>query len=137
LLCIALAKARPIIFGLLALAGAVVAWSRVVVGAHWPSDVFVGAGLGMMAVVLVLHAISLQRVRRAYVALVRRIQTRSGQFAVAAVEVAAGIALLAQRTGYPDARPMVMLLATLAVGSALLRCRFALSMSSQHPVEPT
>ena len=59
-----------------------------------------------------------------------------GQFAVAAVEVGAGIGLLTARTGYPEARPMVMLLATLAIGSALLRCRLALSMSKQTFVGP-
>jgi len=32
--------------------GALVAWARVAVGAHWPSDVFAGAGLGLAVVMI-------------------------------------------------------------------------------------
>lgn len=137
LLCLALGRRRPLAQGLILLAGAIVAWSRVVVGAHWPSDVFVGAGLGLLAVVLALQLIAMPRLRQAYDALVHRIRTKGGQFAVAAVELAAAVALLTERTGYPAGRPMVMLLALVAAGSALLRCRFALATARRAPLGPT
>ena len=37
----------PVTLGAVLLVAAGVAWSRVAVGAHWPADVFVGAGLGI------------------------------------------------------------------------------------------
>jgi membrane-associated phospholipid phosphatase len=136
LLAMALGSKRPFAVALVVLIAAVVSWSRVVVGAHWPSDVLVGAGLGMIAALAVLRAVASPSFHRPYDALVRGIRATSGQVAVAGFEVAAGVALLRESTGYPAGKLMVALIATVAVASALSRCRVVLDRRAAARIEP-
>jgi len=103
---------RPRWAGIVAvlLSGAAVAVSRIGVGAHWPSDVIAGAGLGLAAGV-------------AGTALATRWPLPPGRKAralLALVLFAAAVLLARVDTGYPDARPLQWLLAALGVGVALL-----------------
>lgn len=105
----------------LGFAAAIVGASRVAVGAHWPSDVFVGAGLGLAAVALA-HALAVgARTRRLHGHLVQRVRSRAGQAWVALAEIAAAAGLLAEHTGYPEGRYMVLALAAVAAMSAAWR----------------
>src|SRR5262249_47997981 len=55
LLCLVVPRARAtLLVPLLALAAVMIGGSRVVVGAHWPSDVLVGLGLGLLSVGAIL-----------------------------------------------------------------------------------
>lgn len=125
LLCVAVPRERwrdAAVPAVLAFAAVVVGWSRVVVGAHWPSDVFVGAGLGLLAVAA-SHALAHgPHTRHLHAHLVGRVRSRLGQRWVAVAEIAAAAGLLAEHTGYPDGRPMVLLLAGIAILSASWRC---------------
>jgi membrane-associated phospholipid phosphatase len=94
---------------------ALIGYSRLAVGAHWPSDVLVGFGLGVLTVVLAL------RFERPAAALARRIDSRAGQLSVALLELALAVSFLSARTGYPDGQPMVMAIVALAVLSAAWR----------------
>lgn len=119
LLCAAAPFARSMLLrAVILLAAAIVAWSRVAVGAHWPSDVLVGAGLGLLAVAIVLL---LAGMGRWHAWLAGRIRTPAGQRWTAILELAFAAGLLHERTGYPAAQPMVLLLACLAVVSAAVR----------------
>jgi hypothetical protein len=122
LLWVALPRRRALAGGLgLALLAALVGWSRVVVGAHWPADVFCGAGLGLLAVAVPLAAGGTQRIGRWQQAFVAAIRSRAGQRWVALVEIAAAAGLLHEHTGYPAGNAMVVLLAGVATVSAVLR----------------
>jgi membrane-associated phospholipid phosphatase len=124
LLAVALARPRAALrVPLLALAAVAIGASRVVVGAHWPSDVLVGLGLGLVAVALCLAARETARGQRLHEAFARRIATRSGQRWVALLELFAAAGLLHERTGYPDGRVMVIAIAVLACASAVWRWR--------------
>lgn len=126
LLCIALPEGRrrvPVI--LLLLVAACIAWSRVVVGAHWPSDVFAGAGVGLLAVALCLAGTRMATFRRPFERLASQVRSPSGQRWVAVAELGAAAGLLAERTGYPAGTPMVLGVVFLACASAFLRCRDA------------
>lgn len=105
----------------LALLAVLIALSRVMVGAHWPSDVLVGSGVGFLAVVLAAATLAWPRTRRLHEGLRARIGTPIGQACVGAVEVGLAYGLLHERTGYPAAQPLVVVVAAVAVGSALLR----------------
>ena len=143
LLCVALPRSRALVGGaLLLLAGALIAWSRVMVGAHWPADVLVGSGVGLLSVGLVIAA-ALGPMRGTWQRFVLRIRSRTGQRWVAAIEVIAAIGLLRERTGYPDGKAMVILLALVAVASAAFRWHASRALRSTAPadeavpVEPT
>jgi membrane-associated phospholipid phosphatase len=101
-----------------------VAWSRVAVSAHWPSDVLVGAGLGIVTALLacaVPHRVA------AYGRATRRmaagLATRAGQCTVAALEIIAAVGMLTQHTGYPLGWPLQWGLALVAAVSAGWRLR--------------
>jgi len=125
LLCLVVTRSRLALRLLLLAAAALIAGSRVVVGAHWPSDILVGAGLGLLSVALCLTLIAGGVGRRLHQGLAARIATPTGQRWVALAEVAAAIGLLAERTGYPAARPFVLVLVLLACASAAWRWRAA------------
>ena len=98
---------------MLALALAV-GWSRMAVGAHWPSDVLVGTGLGLLGALL---ATGMER-RQPWAP---RVARPAGQYAVAGLEVVCALALIGQDGGYPQGLALPRALAALALASALIR----------------
>lgn len=136
LLWIGLGSRRgPAIALLAVVAATLVAMSRVVVGAHWPSDVLVGAGLGLWAVVL---AVLLSRwAARQFEAFVRALRSPAGQLGIALVEAAAAVGLASDRTGYPAGQAMVAFMAMVAAASAVCRVRDLLaSRAERRTVSP-
>jgi membrane-associated phospholipid phosphatase len=124
MLSLAVPRARAaLLVPLLALAALAIGVSRVVVGAHWPSDVTVGLGLGLVSVALCLVASRTAAGRRLHERFAQRIASRTGQRWVAVLEIAAAAGLLHERTGYPAGRPMVIAVAVLACASAVWRWR--------------
>jgi undecaprenyl-diphosphatase len=119
---------------LLAGVAALVAGSRVVVGAHWPSDVLVGAGLGLWSVVLALWLA--RRVRRQFDALTRTLASPKGQLGIALVEVVAAVGLATDRTGYPAGQPMVALMGMVAAASAACRVRELVALRAARRPTP-
>lgn len=115
---------------LLAAAALLVSWSRVVVGAHWPADVFLGLALGACTVVLVLAICQVPLVRKPLQGLRHKIASPSGQLVVACLEMACAMALAYTRTGYPQGWPAVVLLVSVALVSGLWRCHRVLRQSS-------
>lgn len=73
-----------------------VAWSRVAVGAHWPSDVLVGAGLGLWAGVLAWRW-EMSKPWSAW------FESPRGRWAVPAFLALSALAWGLTRTGYPSA----------------------------------
>ena len=122
LLCALVARSALSRLALVA-AGMLVAWSRVVVGAHWPSDVLVGGGLGLLCAALALWAAASQRLAGWHERLARRIASPAGQRWTGVAELGAAALLLSERTGYPAAQPIVWQLAALALVSAACRWR--------------
>jgi len=94
-------------------AGVAVGLSRVAVGAHWPSDVLAGAGLGLLAGVAGTWA-SLRWPMR---------EGRLTRSVLAALMAGCAATLAFIDTGYPDARPLQWLLAALGATMALLCLR--------------
>jgi membrane-associated phospholipid phosphatase len=142
LLCLVVPGRQPAWRALLIAGAAVMAASRVVVGAHWPSDTLVGFGLGLLSVGLCLAAVQGGLGQRLHDGLARRIRSRAGQRWVALVEVLGAAGLLAERTGYPAAQPMVIAIAVLACASAIWRWRAtrdarAFAALSDTPAERT
>ena len=86
---------------LLAVAGAL---ARTVVGAHWPSDLLAGAGLGMLA--------GWQRVATALV-------SRAGSRAMVALVVATSASLWVAERDYPQAEALHAVLALLGLVAAV------------------
>ena len=108
-------RSRPLaIFGVLGLA-ALVAASRVMVGAHWPADAIGGAALGIVAGVMgnwAAHRLP--------------IWNRSpARIVLALIVIACAVALAVADTGYPQAVPMqwaaVVLGAIAAMRTLILR----------------
>jgi undecaprenyl-diphosphatase len=126
LLCAPAARPRWSVIAAVLLAGAAVAASRIGVGAHWPSDVIAGAGLGLAAGV-------------AGTALAARwpLPTSRAAHAILALLVLVGAVLLARLdSGYPGARPLQWLLSALGTGVALVtlwRLRGAAGSPSLKP----
>jgi undecaprenyl-diphosphatase len=110
--------------------------SRVVVGAHWPSDVCVGFGLGLISVGLALGLTAWPRTRAAYARLESSIGTRRGQFFVGVAEIGMAAGLLHEHTGYPAAGFLVYALAIFALLSALWRWYGLLRASRQQVAAP-
>lgn len=93
---------------------AVVAFSRVAVGAHWIGDALVGAGIGLGAAacgVLIERRIDLAR----------RLATPYGQLGIAAMQIATGALMAWQPLGYPLAQPLQWLLGLVGIGAGLHR----------------
>lgn len=88
--------------------------SRVLTGAHWPSDVLVGAGLGVVAGLLSVHGA--RRLRGG-----RGLRSAVGLRVVAGAEGVAALALVGLSTGYPAAWPMQAALGLMGLLSAWQR----------------
>jgi len=87
-----------------------VAASRLMVGAHWPSDALAGAALGTVAGVLGTWAARRWPLWRRPLA----------PLVLALVVLACGLSLLGTDTGYPDGRPVQWLAAAAGIAAALL-----------------
>ena len=101
-----------------------------------------GSGLGLLSVALCLLAVQAGVGERLHTALTRRLASGAGQRVVAGIEVLGAAGLLAERTGYPAAQPLVVAIAVLACASALWRWRAArearpLSPLADAPAERT
>ena len=125
LLCAGIASGRRVLGALIVVGAVLVGISRVAVGAHWPSDVLTGTGLGLVAPGLVFAAACRPRTARALERLAAAVRRTNGQRCVALVELASAAGLVFERTGYPAGRAMVGLLAGTAVASAVWRWRQA------------
>lgn len=120
LLCVVFARGWAVRAAVI-LVGVLVACSRVAVGAHWPSDVLVGAGVGLLTAAAVLACAGWPALGAWHEWLCRRVRTSAGQRWMALVELAVAAALVSQNTGYPAGQPMLWLLAAVAVASAARR----------------
>ena len=120
----------PLGLALVALLALGIALSRVAVGAHWPSDAFVGAGLGLVFGALAPHAWPTGALARC----LGRVNLRRAMAAgllVSALCISATPALLEAtglasarwarqlETGYPLATPLQLVLALLALAGAV------------------
>ncbi len=94
------------------LLGALVGLSRIAVGAHWPSDVLAGAGLGLVAGLAGTRAAKRWRFWSG----------RTAQAVMALIVLTCAVILGRIDLGYPLARPLQMVLAAvgLAVAAATL-----------------
>lgn len=99
----------------LALAVAV-AWSRVAVGAHWPADVWAGAGAGLWAATLAWRWERLSSWARWF-------ESGGGQASVCVFLVVAAAAWALTATGYPQALWLQWLLVAIALTQAAVRVR--------------
>ncbi len=114
-----------LVLPLIALGGVAVAASRVMVGAHWPSDVVLGVALGIGTTLVVVGVAGVGALGHAWQALARASATPRGQRVVATLEVLAVAGLLITPTGYPLGWPMEVGLTALGLGSAAIRWRAA------------
>ena len=95
---------------------AVVAFSRVAVGAHWIGDVLVGAGIGLAAAAL---GVVIER----RVDLARRLRAPYGQLAVAAGQIVTGVLMVSEPLGYPLAEPLQWSVGVVGIGAGVYRLR--------------
>jgi len=109
---------------------ALVAWSRVAVGAHWPADVFVGAGVGLCVAVIAWHWECMLPWQGWF-------ERRVGRRALVVFLVAACVAWVFTRTGYPSVQWLQWALASLALLEAARRLRQPVTAdSTQTTVRP-
>jgi|GEM_PF-636173 len=106
--------AKPTVWIPLLAWGAVVALSRVVVGAHWPADILVGFGLGLAVAWLAWE----WEQRRSWAAQVNSVP---GQYLLILLEVGLVIALFGSQTDTPAARLAFDLIATVGIAGAMAR----------------
>jgi membrane-associated phospholipid phosphatase len=106
--------------------GAGVAWSRVVVAAHWPSDVLAGTGLGLLAAGLAAEMESRWPWQQ-------RLAQAASQRALALCEVGIALSWAATATGFESVVALQWGLSALALCSAFLRWRAA-AMPKAVPV---
>lgn len=121
LLCLARASrhSRPGRWCLLVVVlGAGVAWSRVVVAAHWPADVFAGAGLGLLTAALAATMEARQPWQP-------RLAQASAQRKLALCELGIALGWGLTVTGFESVRLLQWALVALALCSACLRWRAA------------
>ncbi len=108
------AVGRPSIWIPLILGGAVVAFSRVVVGAHWPADVLVGTGLG----VVVAWLAWVWEQQRSWS---HRLNQPWGQYLLLLLELGMSIYLYSSSTDTEAARWAFDITATVGVAGAMSR----------------
>jgi len=108
------AKHRGLLWAVLVLFGSMVAFSRVVVGAHWPADVLVGSGLGILVALLALA----WEQRSPWSP---RLQTKHFQFALLLVELGLVIYLFKAKADTDAARLAFDLIATIGIAGAMNR----------------
>ncbi len=107
-------RLRPLVQAVIATLGIGVALSRIAVGAHWPSDVLAGAGLGLIA------AIAGTQAQRRWPLTAMPL----GRPLLAVIVLACAATLAFSDLGYPVARPLQRLLAALgAVVAAVMLWR--------------
>jgi len=102
------ARLQAALWGLLGLG---IALSRPAVGAHWPSDVLFGGGLGVLAALIAGRAWGVN-------ALARRIDSVAGRRVMAAVFVVSGLVFAFTRTENPSAHLLQVALGALGVYGA-------------------
>jgi membrane-associated phospholipid phosphatase len=90
--------------------------ARLVVGAHWPSDVLAGAGLGIFSGWLVYGTAASRRVCDRLAQWMRR---RIGSYAAAATLVFASVSLWQARHDYPQAEWLYVVLTALGLLGAV------------------
>lgn len=117
-------RRRPACWAI-ALLGVAVAMSRVMVGAHWPSDVLLGMAVGLGTVLAVLALVTMGPFAALWQGLAQASASARGQRWVAAVEVVGVLGLLATPTGYPLGWPVEAALVLLGLVSAGMRWREA------------
>jgi peptidoglycan/LPS O-acetylase OafA/YrhL len=116
-------RTRPLAALGLLCAGLLVSCSRIMVGAHWPSDVLGGAVLGMLAGAL--GALGAER---------WRVWSRTGtNTAFALIVLVCAAALAVVDTGYPLAQPLQWAAVALGASSAAITIGRALSKRSAVP----
>jgi membrane-associated phospholipid phosphatase len=115
-------RSAPGFIGAVWIGALAIAASRLAVGAHWPADVLAGAGLGVLGGILALGLASQTGLARWLgSALAQRAFCR----ALAAGEIALGLAMLWLPTGQPLAVPVMWALAAVAFLSGASRWRSA------------
>lgn len=102
--------------GLLGLALLVMV-SRAAVGAHWPADLCVGAGLGLVTAVLGWRLSGLPGWGR----LTDWLCSRSGQQVLAATQIGCGLVMAVLHSGYGQALPLQWALGVWSVAAGLRR----------------
>lgn len=102
------AKTLAVLF----VAGVVLA--RMATAAHWPSDVLAGMGAGWLAAQMSLALTDRW-------SLAHWLSGSVGQWVLAIVQMACGVAMALENTGYPSAQPVQWMLAAVGVGSGFWR----------------
>lgn len=110
-LALALLAAPPV--GLRVAVALFAAWvwlSRIGAGAHWPSDVLVGAGIGLLAGWIAWSLAG-------WGGFAQWLGGRRGQIVLGGVQIATGVAMLFSATGYPLAVPLQWALGLLGLAA--------------------